>query len=82
MTTPAYQAYLLRLWRTSEAQWRASLEDAHSGERLTFATLAQLSEFLLRATGAAPPADALGPAHGETTHAHVGKGSPHPPEDR
>ncbi len=82
MTTPAYHAYLLRLWRTSEAHWRASLEDAHSGERLTFATLGQLSDFLLRTTGAAPPAGALDPARGETNHDQGRKGSPEAPEDR
>ena len=33
---PHYPAYLLRLWRVGsegEAAWRASLEDAHTGER-------------------------------------------------
>lgn len=46
---PHYRAYLLRLWQTtSNAQpvWRASLEDPHTGERLGFATLAQLVAFL------------------------------------
>ena len=81
MTRPAYQAYLLRLWRTSEAHWRASLEDAHSGERLTFTTLGQLSEFLLRATGAAPPAGAVDPAHAETANDLAGKHAPNAPKD-
>jgi hypothetical protein len=48
----AYRAYLLRLWRTAEGQWRATLEDAHSGERLAFATLDQLAAFLARQTEA------------------------------
>jgi hypothetical protein len=37
-----YLAYLLRLWRVGsegEAAWRASLEDAHTGERQGFADL-------------------------------------------
>ncbi len=41
-----YRAYLLRLWRTPEAHWRASLEDPHTGERRAFATLVQLLVFL------------------------------------
>jgi hypothetical protein len=45
-TLPNYRAYLLRLWRASEARWWASLEDAHTGQRRTFATLAQLVAFL------------------------------------
>ena len=39
---PHYLAYLLRLWRVGsegEAAWRASLEDAHTGERHGFADL-------------------------------------------
>ncbi len=45
----AYQAYLLRLWRTKykgEWQWRASLESPHTGERQSFADLEQLFAFL------------------------------------
>ncbi len=41
-----YRAYLLRLWLTPEAKWRASIEDPHTGERRAFATLAQLVAFL------------------------------------
>ncbi len=44
-----YQAYLLRLWLTADEKgslWRASLEDPHTGERLTFATLERLFAFL------------------------------------
>jgi hypothetical protein len=46
---PAYQSYLLRLWRTSdggEPVWRASLERAGTGERWNFASLEQLFVFL------------------------------------
>jgi hypothetical protein len=44
-----YQSYLLRLWLTANEKgsvWRASLENRHTGERLTFATLERLSAFL------------------------------------
>jgi hypothetical protein len=38
-----YFSYLLRLWRESDAKpWRASLEDAHTGERRNFARLQDL----------------------------------------
>jgi hypothetical protein len=42
----AYRAYLLRVWRTAEGQWRATLEDAHMGERRAFATAQELAAFL------------------------------------
>jgi hypothetical protein len=44
-----YVAYLLRLWQVgNEGQvgWRASLENAQTGERLGFASLADLFTFL------------------------------------
>ncbi len=44
-----YLAYLLRLWRVrdvDESQWRASLEDAETGERRGFANIERLCEFL------------------------------------
>ena len=44
-----YRAYLLRMWRTPEGDWRASLENPHTGERRAFATLEQSLEFLVRA---------------------------------
>jgi hypothetical protein len=49
-----YVAYLLRLWRESSGestQWRASLQDPHSGERVGFASLEELFDSLLRETG-------------------------------
>ena len=48
-----YLAYLLRLWRIAEekANWRASLEDPHTGERLGFASLKELFSFLKEQTG-------------------------------
>lgn len=43
-----YKAYLVRLWCTGSvpsAVWRASIEEAHSGKRHTFATLEMLYTF-------------------------------------
>jgi hypothetical protein len=38
-----YFSYLLRVWRENDtAPWRASLEDAHTGERRNFARLQDL----------------------------------------
>jgi hypothetical protein len=50
---PDYLAYMLRLWRMRGAQaaWRASLEDPHSGERLSFASLDEVFAFLKQQTG-------------------------------
>jgi hypothetical protein len=47
--SPDYMAYLLRLWSVRDVdaiQWRASLEDAQTGERHGFADLDRLCEFL------------------------------------
>ncbi|MFN8444071.1 MAG: hypothetical protein U0175_25035 [Caldilineaceae bacterium] len=44
-----YQAYLLRIWlveEESKLEWRASLENAHTGERQGFTTLARLTAYL------------------------------------
>lgn len=44
-----YISYLLRLWQTrsgGELIWRASLESPHTGERIGFASLADLFTFL------------------------------------
>lgn len=49
MTRQTYRALLLRLWRVDSggrATWRASLEDAHSGERHGFSDLPALHGFL------------------------------------
>ncbi len=48
-----YMSFLLRLWRADREggfQWRASLECVQDGERLNFAHLAQLFEFLQEQT--------------------------------
>lgn len=55
---PHYAAYLLRLWREKSgesAEWRASLQDPHSAERVGFASLADLFEFLESETGSSSP---------------------------
>ena len=57
---PGYQSYLLRLWREkgrTSIQWRASLQDPHSGDRVGFAHLDELIAFLREQTGLAAPVD-------------------------
>jgi hypothetical protein len=53
-----YLAYLLRLWRDSDAEnvWRVSLESVHTGERRGFAGLDDLIGFLHEQTGTLPEA--------------------------
>jgi hypothetical protein len=44
-----YLAYLVRLWTVhdnGDLVWRASVENAHTGERHAFADLADLFDFL------------------------------------
>lgn len=48
-----YLCYVLRLWQASAqpaSSWRASLEDVHSGERLGFRGLTDLTDYLERKT--------------------------------
>ena len=55
-----YVAYLLRLWRETGGKsnrWRASLQDPHSGNRVGFASLEELFEFLHRQVVAATNSD-------------------------
>jgi hypothetical protein len=50
---PRYLAYLVRLWQVEdqgECAWRASAEDAHTGERRGFPDLASLFAFLMAQT--------------------------------
>ena len=55
LTQADYHAGLLRLWREGAAgAWRASLQDAESGERLGFADLERLFAYLRRLTNEAP----------------------------
>jgi hypothetical protein len=49
-----YLSYLLRLWSMrvdDKTVWRASLESAITGERIGFASLDDLLDFLKRQTG-------------------------------
>ncbi len=49
-----YLAYLLRLWQVRDkgrVGWRASVENAHTGERRGFACLADLFTFLENEVG-------------------------------
>jgi len=57
-TPAAYLSYLLRLWPTrshEEQVWRASLEQAGSGQMQGFASLQALFDYLLDQTGQAEP---------------------------
>lgn len=50
----AYRAYLLRLWLVAGQHWRASLDDPHTGQRLVFASVRQLLQYLERLIDDAP----------------------------
>ena len=44
-----YLSYLLRLWKASDGEvlvWRASLKSSRTGEKVGFASLEELFEFL------------------------------------
>jgi hypothetical protein len=45
---PDYLSYLLRLWRVNQGEegWRASLESAHTAERMGFSSLDGLLDYL------------------------------------
>jgi hypothetical protein len=51
--TSRHFAYMLRLWQVDGETpvWRASLEDAHTGERHGFGSLEQLFRFLTEQFG-------------------------------
>ena len=52
-----YLAYMVRLWTVQNNDgliWRASVENAHTGERHAFADLAGLFAFLQAAVAAEP----------------------------
>lgn len=64
---PDYIAFVLRLWRETDGEkteWRASLQDPHSGDRVGFASLRDLFAFLENETGSflpgSDPSDELG----------------------
>lgn len=49
-----YLAYLVRIWQArsrGQLVWRASVENAHTGERQAFASLGKLFAFLEEMTG-------------------------------
>jgi hypothetical protein len=50
-----YQAYMVRLWRVEgdHETWRFLVEDAHTGQRWSFADLAALCAFMQEKTGMA-----------------------------
>lgn len=54
--TYAYQAYLIRLWQEEEqGEWRATLENPHTGERKGFANLDSLITYLRAKTNSSQP---------------------------
>jgi hypothetical protein len=66
---PQYRAYLLRFWQEAgrysgaSAEWRFSLEDPHTGERLGFASMEKLAAFLRQTMSRAEPFDSEQPRH-------------------
>ena len=59
-----YHSYLLRMWRVQDdkgVDWRATLEEVHSGEILGFPDLASLLGYL----------EALGCSHQQEGEAHL-----------
>ena len=55
---PKYQSYLIRLWRSSDdetAPWHMMLENLHSHERYSFASLGELKAFLHQLIAASNP---------------------------
>jgi len=55
-----YFAYMLRLWQVDadgEPIWRASLESPHTGERVGFAGLDELFDFLREQIGVSSDVD-------------------------
>ena len=67
----SYLAYMLRLWRAGShnglAVWRASLENPHTGELITFGDANALFDFLVERTNSlAETADASGNAYPPT----------------
>lgn len=53
---PDYLAFLIRLWREDKNLWRGTLENPHTGDRLTFADVAALLTYVQQQT-AGPPSD-------------------------
>jgi hypothetical protein len=63
-----YHALLLRIWRVEgegQRRWRASIEDAHSGQRRGFSDPAALLAFLEALVEPGPPEPAARPTIAE-----------------
>lgn len=78
MAKQTYLTFLLRLWRVDaegQVAWRASLEDAHSGERRGFGDLPALQGFLQALLEPQPP-ERSAPPSGEASQPAV------PPAER
>jgi len=61
-----YVAYLLRLWREKggkSTQWRASLQDPHTGENKGFASLGALFAYLRRVVAVEPGSEGEMPSN-------------------
>jgi hypothetical protein len=54
-----YQAYLLRLWRTADGQWRASLESTRTQRCRGFKDLEALALFVTHWADRSDPGDFL-----------------------
>lgn len=69
-----YAAYLVRLWRREQDGgwlWCAALEEVHSGERRTFASLQALIAFLVAACPEQPVPPATGRSQPPDTADHA-----------
>ncbi len=57
-----YKAYLVRLWQDNDrGLWRASAHSVHTGEKVLFASLAELFTFLEGQTLAGPAEEPAAP---------------------
>ena len=57
MAKREYMAYLLRLWREKQdGSWRATLENAHTGELLRFANQNDMLRYLMQVLAVELPA--------------------------
>jgi hypothetical protein len=43
-----YRSFLLRMWRNRDVDWRFSVEDTVSGNRLGFSSLGMLFDYFLK----------------------------------
>ena len=61
-----YRAYLLRMWRAANGDWRATLESPQTSQRRSFASLDELMAFLVSEAGTEPFASRSSPAAAAT----------------